>query len=93
MNLIYWEEQIVGSKLVVKLRNLMGDKVNIPTRLETPELKESEDEFKAETNRLMNDPRYKTDPSFQNMVAKDLLIDTATKINKRLYKLYLVYYK
>lgn len=60
----------VGSKLVVKLRNLMGDKVNIPTRLETPELKESEDEFKAETNRLMNDPRYKTDPSFQNMVAK-----------------------
>tara|TARA_R100000773_G_scaffold39829_2_gene35504 strand:+ start:253 stop:1116 length:864 start_codon:yes stop_codon:yes gene_type:complete len=60
----------VGSKLVVKLRNLMGDKVNIPTRLETPELKESEEEFKAETTRLMNDPRYKTDPSFQKMVAK-----------------------
>tara|TARA_Y100000114_G_C11763490_1_gene331397 strand:- start:4241 stop:5104 length:864 start_codon:yes stop_codon:yes gene_type:complete len=60
----------VGSKLIIKLRNLMGDKVTIPTRLETPELKESEDEFKAETTRLMNDSRYKTDPSFQNMVAK-----------------------
>ena len=52
----------VGSKLVVKLRNLMGDKVNIPTRLETPELKESEDEFKAETNRyfliILNAEKY-----------------------------------
>ena len=34
---------------------------------------ESENDFKMRMSEKMNDPRYKTDPSFQKSVEKDLL--------------------
>ena len=65
-----WGGTAIGQKLLIKMRNLAGDSITIPTRTETPELPESEDDFKAETSKMMKDTRYGTDPAYTKSVEK-----------------------
>ena len=67
--LAFWGGTAVGQRLMQKVRGMTGDLTKMPVA-SIEEGKQSEEEFKAETRSLMQDPKYGKDPAFTQSVEK-----------------------
>lgn len=63
-----------GQTLLQKIRTGFGENVQIPTHTLYDGGGESENDFKMRMSEKMNDPRYKSDPSFQKSVEKEFAL-------------------
>ena len=65
-----WGGTAAGQRLMQKMRAMQGDMVHIPTSLaDTPS--QSEEDFRAEMQSKMQDPRYGSDPAYTRSVEKE----------------------